>query len=1264
MENTKMLCRTTLFRLWRICTAIVASMLLLHSGHIQAEASVWQADDAGGRGDIEYSKDRIIVKFKESVGASVLASDAEATRNAGVSLEKNLERTGLAVYRVTADDADIPQIVEALGKLQSVEYAEPDYIVRIDATPNDPRYPELWGMDNTGQTGGANDADIDAPEAWSIETGSRGIIVAVVDSGVDYTHGDLSANMWRNTAELNGIEGVDDDGNGYVDDVHGIDTYNDDSDPMDDNGHGTHVAGTIGGWGNNGSGVAGVNWEISIMALKFTDAWGYGATSDAVAALDYILSMKVDHGHYIKLTNNSWGGYGYSQALFDAIQAAENAGLLFVASAGNYYGGDNDASPHYPSSYELDSIIAVASSDHNDEMSNFSNYGAASVDLAAPGSDILSTLPGDTYGSKNGTSMAAPHVTGAAALLWANSPSLSPSDVKQTLISTVDLVPAFENRVVSDGRLNIYNALTCDPGYVSLRPSLSPGFSLYADEPTEVTAVLTACARLTGATLTVNFSNGDTSLPLLDDGIAPDLIANDGRYTANWTPVNAGPVTVDFQAQYGGSNYNESRTGTVVERFNYQMDDRYPFDWYDISQTGTPMQFTHQRHHFPVDFDFNFYGNDYSQIAVGFDGTLYFENEYMSSYNRSIPSDTYGVNTFIALYWDVFDPGAGGEVLYQVIGSVPRRRLIVQWDQVKQYSDGGTGSFQIILFEENGDILMQYLDVQLDGWNDAGVSATIGLQESSDWGHQYSYNTAALRDNMAILWSTQDCDGAVPGATELISPSGSITDNTPEFIWFASRCASSYHLYVDDSNGNMIDWQYQADDVCGGLICTISSPVALADGDGQWWVRPRNAVGDGDWSDPLSFTLDLAVPGRPELISPSGTISSTEPTFSWKPIDLADSYLLLVNDSSVSVQHVTHWYTAEEAGCADGISTCSVTPGIELNPGTAVWWVKAGNRSGTGPLSDPMTFTISGITAPGTATLVSPNASILDLTPTYTWNAEPSSTWYMLWVNDQGGKLFAKWYTREEAGCESGTGTCSVTPEHTLKTGDNTWWIRTWNAAGAGDWSAGMSFSTLAPPADAILLAPEGAISDSTPVYTWNAAADATWYLLWVQGPSGVVLNKWYSAEGAGCEAGTGTCEVIPDTGLEGGFHTWWVRTWNQAGQGPWSAPMSFNVDGTPPPLASSPISPTGSITSSTPTYEWTEVSGSTWYYLWVNNASGTPVVQEWFTAADANCSAGSCSVTPGTSLADGNHSWWIQTWNSSGIGPWSNPASFSVVAN
>lgn len=404
-----------------------------------------------------YKEGQLLVKFSDVGGQAMPRLMKTAVLNSALSGAMVLKEysivKGLALVKLPSG-VTVSNAVSTLQNSTNIVYAEPDYTYQIAATfPNDARFGELWGMNNTGQSGGTIDADIDAPEAWGIGTGDANVVVAVMDSGVDYAHPDLSANMWVNTAEKNGAAGVDDDGNGYVDDIYGYDFYNGDGDPMDDHGHGTHCSGTIGGRGNNSIGVAGVCWKVRIMALKIGSASGI-STSAAISALQYAIQMKAN------ISSNSWGGYGYSQSLKTAIEAAGSAGILFVAAAGNET-NDNDGSfPAYPASYTSENIIAVMSTTRNDAISSFSNYGKTSVDLAAPGSDILSCEAGTNgYVTMSGTSMACPHVAGACALIKSVNPELTAAQIKAILLQKVDAKSALTNKCVSGGRLNLYAAV-------------------------------------------------------------------------------------------------------------------------------------------------------------------------------------------------------------------------------------------------------------------------------------------------------------------------------------------------------------------------------------------------------------------------------------------------------------------------------------------------------------------------------------------------------------------------------------------------------------------------------------------------------------------------------------------------------------------------------------------------------------------------------------------------------------------------------------
>lgn len=416
------------------------------------------------RSQHEFVEGQLIVGLKPNVTMSSALAGYEAT-----VLDKDL-----AIYKLKFS-GDMDTAIAALSSKEGVDFVEPNYKVSIGQAkpaPRDTLWMQLWGLKNYGQNSsqgaeGNEGSDIQALEAWTKTTGSKTVRVGVIDSGVDYNHPDLKPNMRGNSAELNGVPGVDDDGNGYADDVYGWDFIGDlntkpyygqigSPNPMDENGHGTHVAGTIGAYGNNQVGVVGVNWEVEIVALKFLNKDGSGQNADAVRAIRYAADNDID------VINASWGGGPASNAMKKVIEYAESKGVLFVAAAGND-SKNNDHTDSYPSNYEVESLISVAASDNRDRIAKFSNIGFKKVHLAAPGVDIMSTVPLDAlersepYASFSGTSMAAPHVAGAAALLIASDGSFkkNPKAIKERILQTVDVLPNMTTVVSSGGRLNL-----------------------------------------------------------------------------------------------------------------------------------------------------------------------------------------------------------------------------------------------------------------------------------------------------------------------------------------------------------------------------------------------------------------------------------------------------------------------------------------------------------------------------------------------------------------------------------------------------------------------------------------------------------------------------------------------------------------------------------------------------------------------------------------------------------------------------------------
>ncbi|MHC4110777.1 MAG: S8 family serine peptidase [Planctomycetota bacterium] len=667
--------------------------------------------------DIPYAEGELLVRFAPQVDACEPSVDKASMLTSilgSASVEQEYSIVPELCLIRLPEGMTVEEGIRLLSESNDVLYVEPNYEVKaLSVIPDDPMFDSLWNMHNTGQTGGTADADIDAPEAWDITTiGDSEVIVAVIDTGVDYQHPDLAANMWVNEAEFDGTAGIDDDNNGYVDDIYGYDFYNYDADPIDDAGHGSHVSGTIGAVSNNGVGVAGVCWNVKIMALKFLGSGGSGWSSDAISCIQYATLKGA------RVMNNSWGGGGYNSALEDAIRAAGDAGVLFIASAGNGWSNDNDMFPHYPSSYDLDNVIAVLSTDYDDRLSDHSNFGITSVDIGAPGGDsgnkILSCDMDGGYTSKYGTSMAAPHVSGACALVWSVCPMLPHMEVKDLIMRTVDPLPMLAGSCVSGGRLNLHRAvLGTEAAWIDIVPDagfISPG------GVNDVNVVF------------------DASLPIGTYEGQIIVYSNDP-----YTPEIIVPVTMTIEP---------------VDYFTEQFNFEYPFDPLDpnrndmANRTLTLMPDGSGSYYqacgieatsFPVDpaGGTNIYlrDDDYIQIDLGgeqidFYGISY-ETIYIGSngYITFVSGDSHRLESFdnhfdlprISALFDDLDPDSGGTVSWKQLDD----RVVVTFENVPEFSLSNSNSFQVEMFY-NGKLRITYLEL------DAG-DGLAGLSDGFGW---------------------------------------------------------------------------------------------------------------------------------------------------------------------------------------------------------------------------------------------------------------------------------------------------------------------------------------------------------------------------------------------------------------------------------------------------------------------------------------------------------------------------------------------------
>lgn len=418
--------------------------------------------------DRSASEPEVLVRFKPDVSTAQIKRIASRLND---RVEDRIEIVRGLTSIDDLDDAD-PATVAAQYKAMSdlVDYAEVNHRIELETqnvrivsertngdladSPNDPHFSDQWGLNNDGANGGSKDAHIDVLKAWAVTKGSEDVVIAVLDTGVDYTHPDLVSNMW---IRPDNIPQYTDSELGLYNDRYGFNGAENAADPMDENGHGTHCAGVIGAEADNDLGIAGINWNAKIMPLKFLGRGGFGTTKDAIEAINYAVDRK-KAGVNVRIISASWGSTQYSKALEDAIRAAGENGILFVAAAGNS-STDNDKRPHYPSNYDLPNVISVAALDRADTLASFSNYGAKTVHVAAPGKEIVSTWLSEAYREASGTSMATPHVAGIAALIVANEPNISVEKLKARLISAVDKLDGLNGKVVSGGRINAAKAL-------------------------------------------------------------------------------------------------------------------------------------------------------------------------------------------------------------------------------------------------------------------------------------------------------------------------------------------------------------------------------------------------------------------------------------------------------------------------------------------------------------------------------------------------------------------------------------------------------------------------------------------------------------------------------------------------------------------------------------------------------------------------------------------------------------------------------------
>lgn len=689
---------------------------------------------------IAYRKDALILCSKDGAAFDVQ----------GVKTIKNLGQTGCKLVETGADVFEAKILLEQTKNLD----VSLDYLVSIDAgQPSDTYFAKQWALKNTGINNGVAGIDMGVLPAWDISAGSKNDVVGIIDTGCMYRHQDLAANMWRNPGEIAG-NGIDDDKNGYIDDVHGINAITNTGDPLDDNGHGTHVAGTIGAVTNNRRGIAGVSPKAQMACCKFLSKNGSGYTSDAITCIDYFTQMKtrVRHPANISVVNNSWGGGDFTPALLQSVKNMKAANILFVAAAGNSH-DNNDEVPSNPASLEVDNIVAVAAYNNAGNLASFSNYGQHSVHVSAPGENIISTAFDGTYATMSGTSMAAPHVAGLALLLKGQNPNYTYVQVRNLIIAGGVPDSRFVEKSISQRRVKAaapygYGSLTCLDQVVQSRlKPMEDALILPLGSSLNLKTLAIVCdkAQLKSQVRVFNDNLAIAVIDLNDSETNNGVLVNDGIFENIWKPVSAGKYLLQFAA-------NDSVKAEIYEAGDYKFVTR-PYEYVEISGTALDLKDESKiTINAPFGLHFGSKLNSFSTVSISDNGALSLGvDRFFDSNNQSLPLADQ--QTVVAGFWDDLKPDTQAKIHYAVVGEAPQRKFIIEWRNVKHYNltTGDGVTFQIIFSEDNSDIIFNYKDVVFgDSTIDKGKSATVGVQSSSNSAAQYSFKQALLASGKSI----------------------------------------------------------------------------------------------------------------------------------------------------------------------------------------------------------------------------------------------------------------------------------------------------------------------------------------------------------------------------------------------------------------------------------------------------------------------------------------------------------------------------------
>ena len=920
---------------------------------------------------------QVIVNFESFDDVSITALES-----LGVKIDRQFSIIPSVVV-------DLPvSMISAVENLPGVSSVQENQRYTVSVVPNDPDYGQLWGMDK-----------ISAPAAWDVRTDASSVIVAVIDTGVQITHPDLAANIWSNPGEIAG-NGIDDDGNGYVDDVNGWDFANNDNSVYDStcDDHGTHVSGTIGGVGNNGVGVAGVSWKVKIMPLKFLTSTG-GSTANAITAIEYATNMGAN------IISASWGGGGYDAALKSAIEAFPG---LFIAAAGND-ASDNDATASYPASYNSPNIVSVASTTSTDGLSSFSNWGATTVDLGAPGSNIYSTWPSNTYNTISGTSMATPHVSGAAALILANDPTLTPAQLKAKLMDFADPIPALNGKTVSGGRLNVYASLTgtAPPPPPPPPPTVTETFtgSVSSGTPNQIHYFNVDAAGDISATLNWGTS-ADLDMYLYAPGADPNSAT--GYLVRAYTTSNPETMT-----------YSATATGQYAIRVNlysgvtssYTLDVTHPGS--TAGDTTAPSQVTGLTANAvstsQIDLSWNAATDD-----VGVTGyNIYRDGTLLTTSTATSYSDTgLSASTTYSYQVSAFDAAGNEGALSTAASATTQTPADTTAPSITIVSPTGTVSGTITVDATITDnVGVTSADYNIDGgsWvalsNSAGDSWTASLDTTTMADGTYTINFRAFdaAGNQGTASGSFTVSNTQTGPiTETFT--GSVSSSSPNQIFYfdvgSAGDISATLSWAGSTDLDMYLYAPGVDPNGNGYVVrayTLNNPETLsyaATQTGTWAIRVNFYSGSA-----VSFTLDVTHPPGTSAPPPStvtdtftGSVSSSSPnqifyfdlgssgdisaTLSWAGSTDLDMYLYAPGADPNGNSYVARAYTLNNPETITYAATQTGTWAIRVNfySGSAVSFTLDVTHPAPAALN---AFSLDNYQVPNTQNLVNVDALLL-----------------------------------------------------------------------------------------------------------------------------------------------------------------------------------------------------------------------------------------------------------------------------------------------